>query len=273
VRPLADNPYRLPDGNVQIAFSGGRTSAYMLRQILDANGPLPERCVVTFQNTGRELPVTLDFVQEVGERWNVQIVWLEYRAAKPLFEVVSHNSASRNGEPFDALITKKQALPNQMQKFCSAELKTLTAKRYLRSIGWKKWSSGVGFRADEEHRKAFPDNRSTPWLPLREAGVSKHDVIAWWKRQPFDLRLPVVRGKTIGGNCRDCFLKSEAVIVGYMRDNPQDDWCERQEARTGRQFSKRYSRAEMRQFIENQGDWLFSTEGALCQKDEGECFG
>jgi hypothetical protein len=26
----------------------------MLRQILDSNGPLPERCVVTFQNTGRE---------------------------------------------------------------------------------------------------------------------------------------------------------------------------------------------------------------------------
>ena len=34
------NPYQLPDGNVQISFSGGRTSAYMLHRILEANGDL-----------------------------------------------------------------------------------------------------------------------------------------------------------------------------------------------------------------------------------------
>jgi len=36
------SPYILPPGNVQIAFSGGRTSAYMLHHILEANGGLPE---------------------------------------------------------------------------------------------------------------------------------------------------------------------------------------------------------------------------------------
>ena len=70
------SPYLLPDGNVQIAFSGGRTSAYMLHQILAANGDLPDRVVVTFQNTGREMPETLDFVAEVGRRWSVNVVWL-----------------------------------------------------------------------------------------------------------------------------------------------------------------------------------------------------
>lgn len=34
------SPYILPDGNVQIAFSGGRTSAYMLHRIMEANGGL-----------------------------------------------------------------------------------------------------------------------------------------------------------------------------------------------------------------------------------------
>ena len=54
------SPYTLPDGNVKIAFSGGRTSGYMLHEILEANGDLPERCKVVFANTGREMPETLD---------------------------------------------------------------------------------------------------------------------------------------------------------------------------------------------------------------------
>ncbi len=34
---------KLPDGNVLISFSGGRTSGYMLHRILEANGDLPDR--------------------------------------------------------------------------------------------------------------------------------------------------------------------------------------------------------------------------------------
>ena len=36
-------------------------------------------------------------------------------------------------------------------------------------------------------------------------------------------------------------------------------------------FSQRYTRAEMRDFMARQGDWALSTEGALCQADDGEC--
>lgn len=266
------NPYTLPDGNVQIAFSGGRTSAYMLRQVLDANGGLPDRVVVSFQNTGREMPATLNFVQEVGERWGVPIVWLEYRAAKPLFAVVSHNSASRDGEPFAELIRKKHAVPNLFKKFCSPELKTLTAKRYLVSMGWKRWTNAVGFRADEPHRRAYVDKRVVSWLPLASAGVTRRDVVSFWKSQPFDLRLPSVNGKTIGGNCDGCFLKSEAWQATFARDYPdRAAWWERFEDEIGHGFSDRFRRAEIRSFGERHGEFAFSTEGALCQKDDGEC--
>lgn len=266
------NPYTLPDGKVQIAFSGGRTSAYMLYHILEANGGLPDRVEVTFQNTGRELPPTLDFVAEVGRRFGVMITWLEYRAAKPLFEVVGYQGASRNGEPFDQLISRKQALPNQHKKWCSAELKTLTAKRYLVSIGWRKWTSAVGFRADEAHRTPFVCNRSTGWVPLRAANVTRHDVVAFWRKQPFDLALPSFGGKTIGGNCDGCFLKSEAYLASLSRDMPQrHEWWEAHEAKRRHQFSDRYSRRELREFMERQGDWALSTEGALCQANDGEC--
>lgn len=274
--------YKLPDGNVQIAFSGGRTSAYMLHELLEANGPLPERAVVTFQNTGREMPETLDFVAEVGERWNVNIVWLEYRPKLPLFEIVSHNSASRNGEPFADLIRRRKYLPNQQARFCTIELKVRTAKRYLMTLGWKHWINCVGLRADEPHRlnKPPPRDRWTVWTPLATAGVGRAQVGDFWSKQPFDLRLPNVRGNCWLGNCDGCFLKSEASVAAFTRDFPERAaWWEDMEAsvsgmtrtKDAAQFSKRYSRAEMRDYMTRQGDWALSTDGALCQQDEGEC--
>lgn len=274
--------YILPEGNVQIAFSGGRTSAYMLHEILEANGAIPDRAQVTFQNTGREMSETLDFVAEVGQRWNVKIVWLEYRAEKPLYEIVSHNSASRNGEPFDALIRKRKYLPNQQTRFCTIELKVRTAKRYLMSLGWKHWTNCVGIRADEPHRlnKPKPKDRWTVWTPLAEAEIGRHHVSDFWAKQPFDLRLPNVGGNCWLGNCDGCFLKSEASIAAFTREFPERAaWWEQAEAtvsgltktRDAAYFSKRYSRAEMRDFMDRQGDFALSTEGALCQKDDGEC--
>ena len=279
------NPYTLPEGNVQIAFSGGRTSAYMLRHILEANGDLPERVKVTFQNTGREMPETLDFVQEVGSRWGVPIVWLEYTAEKPFFQQVSHNSAARNGEPFEALIRKRKYLPNQQARFCTVEMKIRTAKRYLRSIGWEHWTNCIGIRADEQRRikpeGVFNKDRWMIWQPLNHARVSKTDVAAFWHAQPFDLRLPNVKGNCWLGNCDGCFLKSEANVAAFTREYPERAaWWENMEALaseltsgTAATFSKRYTRAELRRFMDAQGDWALSPEGVLCQADDGECTG
>lgn len=276
------NPYRLPTGNVQIAFSGGRTSAFMLHKLLEANGSLPDRVVVTFQNTGREMPETLDFVREVGARWSVNVVWLEYRPSAPLFEIVNHNGAARDGEPFEALIRRKRYLPNQQTRFCTIELKVLTAKRYLVSLGWKRWTNCVGFRADEPHRlnKPKPEDRWTVWHPLADDGIGVHHVADFWRKQPFDLRLPNIGGNCWLGNCDGCFLKSEASVAAFTRDFPERAaWWERmEEVATGLTgssspafFSKRYTRASMRNFMERQGDWALSTKGALCQTNDGEC--
>jgi 3'-phosphoadenosine 5'-phosphosulfate sulfotransferase (PAPS reductase)/FAD synthetase len=269
------NSFLLPAGNVQIAFSGGRTSAFMLHEILEANGGLPARAAVTFQNTGREMPETLDFVSEVSARWGVPVAWLEYRPMAPFFEIVNHNSASRDGEPFEALIRKKKYTPNQQTRFCTSELKVLASKRYLMSLGWKHWTSCIGLRADEPHRLNKPKlkDRWTDWTPLAVAGIGKHHVTEFWSRQPFDLQLPNINGRNWLGNCDGCFLKSEANIAAFTRDYPERAaWWERAEMIGGGSFSKRYSRAGMRRYIEQQGDWALSTQGALCQKRDGECF-
>ena len=147
-------PYTLPEGNVLISFSGGRTSAFMLHQILQENGDLPDRVKVTFANTGKEMDGTLDFVNECSVRWGVKIDWLEYTRQdnKVSFNVVNHNSASRNGEPLETLFVSRNYLPNVMQRFCTQEAKVKTIKRFLVSIGWKRWTNTVGIRADEARR-------------------------------------------------------------------------------------------------------------------------
>lgn len=279
---MLTSPFILPEGNVQIAFSGGRTSAYMLHQILEANGDLPVRVVVSFQNTGREMPETLDFVQECSDRWGVRVVWLEYRAEDPRFEVVSHNSASRNGEPFEALIRKRKFLPNRVARFCTAEMKVHCSTRYLRSIGWKRWTNAIGIRADEAHRlgKEQPKERYIVWHPLADAMVSKRTVSEFWQKQPFDLRLPNVDGRTQLGNCDGCFLKSEAARAALARDYPERaQWWADMEA-LAQSISSLPDSARFREdgtwnqhinFVGRQGDWIFDTEGALCQADEGEC--
>jgi 3'-phosphoadenosine 5'-phosphosulfate sulfotransferase (PAPS reductase)/FAD synthetase len=257
-----------------IQFSGGRTSAYMLRQILDANGPLSGRVVVSFQNTGREFNETLDFVQECGERWGVRIVWLEYQPDAPHFEVVSHNSASRNGEPFEALVRKRKFLPNRVARFCTAELKVHCATRYALSLGWDRWTSCKGIRADERHRISAvpPKERWTPWHPLADANVSKRDVTEFWDRQPFDLRLANIKGRTPHGNCDGCFLKSEANRAALARDFPDRfAWWVRMEESAGSTFRPAEPYAALADYVDRQGTMLDET-GEWCQADDGECF-
>ncbi len=287
------SPYLLPDGNVQIAFSGGRTSAYMLHQILEANGGLPDRAVVSFQNTGREMPETLDFVQEVGDRWGVRIVWLEYRLhwtgaphnpADGVFDydahsfaVVNHNSASRNGEPMSDLLEYYGFIPPAISRWCTGRLKVKTGAKYLSGLGWDEWSTATGIRADESHRggnAGVKKDRSTPWLPLMAGGVTKRDVAAFWMAHPFDLRLPNIKGRTQLGNCDGCFLKSEAARAALARDYPERAaWWADMESRYGGTFGKHGGWAGLVSFLDKQGDWIFDTEGALCQANDGECTG
>lgn len=281
------NPFTLPQGNVQISFSGGRTSAYMLHQIAIANGGIPEdRVEVVFTNTGREMPETLDFVAEVSRRWQIPVTWLEYRRGQPGFEVIGRQAASENGEPFDALIDARSFLPNQQMRFCTQELKIRPAKRYLISRGWCNWTSALGIRADEPKRinREPLKERWQRWYPLADAGVTKHDVAAFWRQQPFDLRLANIKGSCPLGNCDGCFLKSEWNRAALARDFPERAaWWEAAERRIGAletqkgrakdcsQFDKRGSWAELRAFVQRQGDWVFDTEDALCQAEGGEC--
>ena len=148
------NPYRVPRPAV-ISFSGGRTSSYMLKKIVDAyDRRLPEGVFIIFANTGMERPETLEFVDVCGREWGVDIVWVEYLWDAPhRTRVVNFATASRNGEPYAALIDRKGFVPCVNLRFCSSFLKRDRIESYARHrLGLKRWHSVIGLRADEQRR-------------------------------------------------------------------------------------------------------------------------
>jgi len=127
----------------------------MLRHILDAHGgTLPAVIHVCFANTGREMPATLDFVEDCAQRWSVPIVWLEYDSDAPHHtRIVTHAGASRDGEPFRAVIAARGFLPNPVTRCCTSELKIRRMKTFMyRTCGYQHWLNVVGLRADEMRR-------------------------------------------------------------------------------------------------------------------------
>lgn len=253
---MNNKPYYIT-GPAMLQISGGRTSGFMLAKVLEAHGgTLPPDVVPVFQNTGREHEATLIFLREMASRWACPVVWLEYTPDAPGFRVVDFCSGSRNGEPFAALIAKRQYLPNPLVRYCTAELKIRTGLRYAKSLGWDDIARAVGLRADEPRRVARikGDNASeTVICPIARAGHTEADVLAFWKSQPFDLMLP--GGDNTFGNCDLCFLKSRAKIEKIMRTNPQAaDWWIEQERAMGSMFRiDRPSYAQMRVQITVQG--------------------
>lgn len=298
---MSANPYRI-EGPALISFSGGRTSAYMLRMILDAHGgELPSDVHVCFANTGKEREETLRFVHECASRWNVRVRWLEFRSRKtslPLderFAEVGYNSASRNGEPFETLIRDKQHTPNAVTRWCTQELKVRVMKWFMQSLGYKNWVNVIGLRHDERHRvqKSRLPNKQA-WdnaLPLDDAGVSNRDVLKFWlgDRSVGDAvqiqrdfgpvaAVTLPQGFDLGllpfeGNCDGCFLKARYKLWEIERTAPGTlEWWSAIEQGPGKgTFVTEYSYAELIRDVRSQPE-LFA--GGLFDNDpdmDAEC--
>jgi hypothetical protein len=213
------SPFKIIEPTV-ISFSGGRTSGYMLWRIIQENNGLPDDAIVVFANTGKEMEETLEFVRDCEINWNVPIHWVEYKNNEQGFKKVTFESASRNGEPFSEMLTKKQYLPSPVMRFCTIELKIRSIHKYLKSVGWKHNENmdWVGIRADEQRRAAKIDRERTP---LVTAGVTKHTVGDFWKNQTFDLGLSNINGVTMHGNCDLCYLKGAKQTLSLIAEKPE----------------------------------------------------
>jgi len=88
-------------------------------------------------------------------------------------------------------------------------MKSRVMNRYAASIGLDVYDNFVGLRADEPERVHRLRDRSTQdkvfRCPLFDAGITKADVMGFWKVQSFDLQL-----QDHQGNCTACFLKDQS---------------------------------------------------------------
>ena len=226
-----------------VSFSGGRTSAFMLRNILDAyGGSLPAQGHVVFANTGKEHPATLDFIKEIETRWSVPIQWVERDFKNEAgVRLVNFDTASKNGEPFGELITKKHYLPNPITRFCTEELKVKAIAKDMKSIGVESGTMAVGLRADEPRRvhRVNGDSRNgfDYVCPMHSAGHVIADVLDFWKSSDFDLMLP--NNDRAFGNCDLCFLKGRSILERVIRHDPSlADWWIEREKEIGAKFRK-----------------------------------
>jgi hypothetical protein len=252
--------------NTIINFSGGRTSGFLLRSVLDAyGGALPSNFVVLFQNTGKEFSQTLDFVNRVSQDWGVMIHWLEWQPPThkgnnglwvypdgEQFKLVDYKTASRNGGPFMDLLRFWGCVPNVKQRFCTFYLKQKAARSFVQKrLGWDEWQSFLGIRHDEPHRwkTRGPDpkfKREERELPLVDAKITKVEVLDFWKGHHFDVDLPPGIS-----NCDLCFLKGRDKKLSTIRKNPQlADWWDDAEKEMGRTFDKNLSYSDLKKMAQ-----------------------
>lgn len=212
-----------------ILFSSGRTSAFLAKFMKE--NPKYKNCIFVFMNTGKEVEQSLVFADKCDKEFGLNLVYLEAlvndeKGKGTTYTIVDFETASRNGEPFEAML-QKYPLPNNMASNCTRELKQRPIDAYLRD-NYKDYDviKVVGIRADEAHRKSINAEKEKVIYPLcDEIKVDRRFIRNWWENQSFDLEL-----KDYEGNCDLCFKKSLKKRLTIIKDNPKvADWWRKME--------------------------------------------
>tara|TARA_R110002110_G_scaffold261571_1_gene477433 strand:+ start:251 stop:1153 length:903 start_codon:yes stop_codon:yes gene_type:complete len=222
-----------------ISFSGGRTSAVMLKMCLDKYSDTHD-IAITFANTGCEHPDTLRFVDDVDRHFcrpmGYRVIWLEaiiHGPGKgPTARVVNYDTACRDGSVFEAAIVKHGVF-NKVNPACTSRLKVSPMEEYIRrQIGWKRdtYHTAIGIRADEIDRVSGKRIENRLVYPLADAGWRKRDVNEFMARFDWDLSLPGDHH----GNCTWCWKKSKRKLMTLAKEDPSIfDFPDRMEKKHG----------------------------------------
>jgi hypothetical protein len=206
-------------------FSGGRTSAFMGLMLKEHPKYKSYEKLFVFANTGKEKEETLEFIDKCDKEWGLNVVWIEAKINKKKgkgteFTIVDFESASRNGEPFEAML-QAYPIPTSYASNCTRELKQVPIDKYVKSLGYDNVVKAMGIRFDERHRESITAKEQGIIYPLiYDLQVDSSFIRNWWDRQCFDLKI-----KDYEGNCDLCFKKSLRKRMTLINENPKlSDW-------------------------------------------------
>lgn len=208
---------------IVVSVSGGRTSMFMAIKLIEKYSETHELLFI-FANTGKEHPDTLRFLHDAEVNLNIPIVWVEAvvhygERLACTHKVVNFETASRKGEPFEAII-RKYGIPNVSMCHCTREMKLNPITSYISSIGWDKgsFSTAIGIRDDEKRRVSKHCLTNNIIYPLvDDFPVDKRDVLAYMKQFSWDLRIPEHLG-----NCTTCYKKSIKKLSMVYKEMPEE---------------------------------------------------
>lgn len=203
-----------------IGFSGGRTSAYMAKWLVDNMSHL-YNFIFLFANTGLEHLNTLLFVDECDRKWGLNVIWLEaviHPKANDgtTHKIVDFQTATRNRSLFESMV-KKYGISNKAYPHCNRELKQRVIESWRRDNDLTKCEYAIGLRADEFDRmnpRASERNIVYPLIGMKYS--TKPEIIHWWKQQAFDLQVPEHYG-----NCVTCWKKSARKQLTIAKNTPE----------------------------------------------------
>jgi hypothetical protein len=206
----------LKTNNLLVSFSGGETSAYMINYI--KKNLSYDRIEYVFANTGLEHEKTLEFVQKVADYHQIKVHWIEsviYPGRKSAgYKLVDFESASRKGEPFEAMI-QKYGIPNRDFPHCTRVLKGDSMRSFTRDyLRWKNNHFAIGIRADEWDRASTNAKKLRLIYPLIDS-VTKPMINQYWDKMPFRLEIPGYIG-----NCVGCWKKSDRKLIQVGIEEP-----------------------------------------------------
>lgn len=202
--------------NHVVSFSGGRTSAYLCKLMIELFG----RDSVTFiyMDTGAEHPKTYDFIRKVNSEFELNLVCLRTQFNPELgeansYDIVDIDSIGPDYKPWIDMLSKYGTPYNPGGAFCTDRMKLVPFTKYCNDrFGRKNYTTWLGIRTDEPKRLKPKDG----YRFLAEISeFEKIDILDWWDNQQFNLEIPEHLG-----NCVFCIKKGINKVALAAKDEP-----------------------------------------------------
>lgn len=261
-------------------FSSGRTSAALAKYI--KSNPKYKNVIYVILNTGKEREESLVFADRCDKEFGLNLIWLEAvinegKGNGTGYKIVTFETASRNGEPFESMLGKYYLPNNAAGMNCTRELKQRPIDAFLRykavEFMFWKWLPDkvdeetferlvnedflnqttiyqkfkkenpfevkriIGIRADEAHRKSIYAEKEGFIYPFCDEVPVDSKKI-----RKFWSEMPFdLELKDYEGNCDLCFKKSLKKRLTIINENPKiADWWQKMEEKHGSEESPRF---------------------------------